>query len=253
MAHVGQEFAFSCICHIGLCRGHFKLLVYLTEFHLCQLAFSNVGVAAAVALQDSIGVQDGDAVGGDPHIATILGLYDIFQILERFLTIYGREGGFLECLAFGFGMQIVEVHPAHQFIRAVAQNGLGYMTYMGVEAVGIYLPGDGAVLLGQLFEPLLALAQFLLGQPPFVDLLTQILIQLSKFQRSFRNAFLQLNMGIFQKCITVFCKIEQLGIFTYRHRHNGSGKPQKTIFHKKKHRLNAHCHHCIMSCKHYPE
>jgi hypothetical protein len=133
------------------------------------LARGDVGIAAAVALQGSVGVQHGQAVGGYPDDASLPALYGVDQVLERFLPREDCEGGGLERLALLPGMQVVEMHPAHQLVRTIAQDELGHITDIGVEALRIHFPGDGVALFGQLHEPGLALAQSRksAGQLPF--------------------------------------------------------------------------------------
>ena len=66
-------------------------------------------------------------------------------------------------------MQVVEVHPAHQFVGAIAQNHLRPLADIGVEALSVHFPNVGGALLGKLGKAFFAfphLSRQLLSHPP---------------------------------------------------------------------------------------
>ena len=114
---------------------------------LLQAPRGDVGVGTGIAHQGPIGSPLGLAGGGQPEQATILGLRGGDPFHDRSPPPEGGQADGPEFLPAGARMQVVKMHPAHHFVRPVAQHAFDERADVGVQTVGVHLPHKGAGLL----------------------------------------------------------------------------------------------------------
>ena len=123
------------------------------------LALGDVGFGPPIAPRPSLGILQRDAGGGDPDGFARLRHQRTGRSLDGLAPRGQRESRGLVGLPALFRIQIVEVLPADQFLRAVAQHLFGRVAHVDVKAVDVGFPRDDAVLPRQQAEVVRAFGQ----------------------------------------------------------------------------------------------
>ncbi len=124
--------------HLAICEGiqHVlkqRAIPLLAEPSLLlgPLALGDIHVGTAVAHQFAAIVENRNSAGGYPNYPAILALHGVVQIAERPLPREDFERRRPKRIASLFGMDVVEVLPAGQFLRPIAPDLLRHRTDIG--------------------------------------------------------------------------------------------------------------------------